>query len=160
MRLPIPEYYPWGEPTNYVPKIYAGLPPRAQKHYWFGVIKQLDYWPEEYDRTKYGYKYFHLVEWSEYAEETYNCGTKIHFTVQRNNYNIRFCGPVVLLFVQDIEVLWENGEIFIYVDGLELMNKSLEYFVKEGGFPNLHTFKRLYPRDFKGLSLHWEYQVL
>ena len=160
MRLTIPEYYPWGDPTHYVPKIYAGLPPESQKHYFYGILKSLKYWPNGYEREQYGYKYFHIIEFTEEAIRTHTVGSRVHFHVLRNGFGIRFCRPLTLLNVQEIEVLWEGESMILFIDGLELPNDNMEMFVREGGFDTLDVFKRNYPRDFRGISLHWEYQLI
>lgn len=160
MRLVIPEYYPWGEPTNFVPKIYGSLPEGNRKHYFYGVIKKLGYWPEEYERSKYGIKNFHIIESTPASNDLYVSGTPLHFVINRNGFCIRFCNVIPIMFVQDIEVMWEDKDMTLFIDGLELMSNSVEYFVNEGGFDTLETFKRLYPKNFKGLSLHWEYQTV
>lgn len=155
----IEERYPWGDLTNYVYKIFAGLSERHKKHFWYGVLLALEFDSELLNDWPGSKKVHQVVSQDLYRQTEIHPGEMLHFIMRRDNRNeYRFCPPVYTLFVQDFEVVWTKRTVYVFLDGMRLVGPVLDLFLKEEGFDSLEDFKRYYPKDFYGFCIHWEYE--
>lgn len=159
MIVNILENYPWGKPTDYVYKIYAGLAEKYRKHYWYGVLLELDYDSDKLNDWQGVKKVHQMVDQNLYDQIVYEPGELIHFVLNRDRGNqFRFCPPVYVMYLQEVEIVWTRKKMALFIDGMRINGKSLEFFVNEEGFDSLEEFQRSYPKDFYGTVLYWEYE--
>lgn len=167
MTLGLSQKYPWGEPTHFVEKIWAGLDHSLWNVEGYKSQGILD--TAHFSLNNFTPK---VTTIREDKKDRWKVGNKIHFVINnRTKDRLQIASVVKVTSIQHILIHHEENEtISVWIDFLligiyspeeDLMwnspvkNYSLADIAQNDGFSSISEFFRWFDKDFTGKIIHW-----
>ncbi len=153
MTLSFSTKFPWGEPTNFVAKIWNSL----NQHYGEAISEEFyEYGADLYDIDRYLPKHHTLRE---DKTSRWKRGRKIHPVIHnRTPDRFQFAPTIKCISVQSIYIKPTFKDVTIHSEWHQPkdLNKSeIDLLASNDGFDSTEDFWRWFDKDFVGKIIHW-----
>jgi hypothetical protein len=144
-----------GQPNYFIQKIWMSLKiehkQRAYEYYWDQHVHEIEK-PWDVADAVITPK-LHTIR----AGNRWKAGMKIHPVINNRTKNrFQFAPTMQCTFVQNIDIHWVNGIVWVYIDGnLNTDFSELTKLSTNDGFDSAEDFFAYFNTDFKGQIIHW-----
>lgn len=161
MTLGFKQYFPWHTkdnpaPTYFREKILAGVNHVwAQSKHGFEAIESVDAARSFLFNRRVSSK-IHTIRES----NRWKAGMKMHMaygvrTKAYQQFNRHVSGLQIVKSVQEIEIIWDQIDLTVKIDGRKIECDEVDRLWQNDGFNAFIEFARWFREDFKGQIIHW-----
>lgn len=153
MTLSFSTKFPWGEPTNFVAKIWNSL----NQHYGESIAEEFyEYGADLYDIDQHLPKHHTLRE---DRKNRWKPGCKIHPVIHnRTSDRFQFAPTIKCISVQDIRIKPESRQVIVFQKWHEdrnLYDAEIKRLAINDGFDSVEDFWRWFDKDCELKIIHW-----